>query len=324
MRIKSCPAVALVLLLASPALATTAHAADCVQFEILGRGVDRVYNPFQRGDYVDTFTVSAKKLDERVTSVRFLIVDSTPSGNNPKFGTDGPAQYDIDWVQDSGRRIFTIGAQTITDFNSARVSFGRNQSTDTTNFRLSVPGGQTAIAGRQVERLTVRYQCMAGRDEIGAPNDQFNGLMELSLNIPRIVSAYIGGVGQSHGEINFGRLNGSSALRKSISVTAMSTLPYAIDVSTDNGRKLMRGKNRDGAIDYNIYVAGVQVTSDAATIKCPVTPMPAGETRMLDVALDPSAISSQPAGDYQDTITLTFRPSEGYAGNACQQIERRR
>lgn len=303
------------LLIGGSAFAQTSLSA-CVKFEILDANVDKVYDPYKPHNVVDNFTVRATRASGAVTSVRFLLVDTTPLSGGPKFGSNGPADYDIDWVDDSGRPVFVYGAETVTTLNSARIRFGQ-QSTETTKFRLSIPRGQTAIAGRQIERLAVRYQCYAGNDEIGGQLDQYNGQMELSLYIPRMVSAYIGGIGQQHGEIAFGTLGTASNLRKNISVSVMSTLPYAIDISSENGLKLLRGKNRDGEIDYKLQVAGLDVT-DEATMQCPVTPMPSGESRLVEVALDPTAVRNQPAGDYSDTITLTFRPNDGYSGAQCR------
>lgn len=301
--------------LAAQAYAQTS-APTCVEFEILGRGVDRVYNPYRPFDAVDNFTVRATRLSSAVTSVRFLLVDSTPQGSAPKFGVDGPAEYGIDWVQDQRRQVFVTGAQALTQLNSASLSFNGRQNTETSVFRLNIPRGQTAIAGRQVERLAVRYQCFAGHDDLGGQRDQYNGLMELSLNIPRIVSAFIGGAGQQHGEIAFGTLGTASNLSKSVSVSVMSTLPYAVDISSENGLRLQRAKLGAGEIPYKMAFAGLQVTGNA-TMQCPVTPMPAGESRLVQVTLDGSSVRNQPAGDYSDTITLTFRPSDGYAGNQC-------
>lgn len=308
--------LALGLLAGGQAFAQTSLSA-CVKFEILDAGVDKVYDPYKPHNVVDNFTVRMTRGSGAVTSVRFLLVDTTPLGSDPKFGSDGPADYDIDWVQDSSRPVFVYGAQTVTELNSAMISFHGQQSTQTTVVRLSIPRGQTAIAGRQVERLAVRYQCFAGRDEIGGQLDQYNGQMELSLYIPRIVSAYVGGIGQQHGEIAFGTLGTASNLRKNISVSVMSTLPYAIDITSENGLKLLRSRDRDGAIDYKLQVAGLDVTGPA-TMQCPITPMPSGESRLVEVALDPTAVKNQPAGDYSDTITLTFRPNDGYAGGQCR------
>lgn len=307
--------------LAFPFLAPAVHAQTsqprCVEFEILGRGVDKVYNPYRPNDAVDNFTVRATRLSSAVTSVRFLLVDTTPQGNMPKFGVNGPADYGIDWVQDQRRPVFVTGAQAITELNSAMIMFNGRQNTETTVFRLNIPRGQTAIAGRQVERLAVRYQCFAGRDDLGSQLDQFNGLMELSLNIPRIVSAFVGGAGQQHGEIAFGTLGSASNLTKSVSVSVMSTLPYAVDISSQNGLRLQRGRPGEGSISYRLGIAGLQVTSDA-TMQCPVTPMPSGESRLVQVTLDGTSVKSQPAGDYSDTITLTFRPNDGYVAGQCR------
>ncbi|QBM74337.1 hypothetical protein E2E30_00170 [Sphingomonas sp. AAP5] len=302
-------------MLASP-VAAWAGPTNCAQFEILNQGIQRTYNPFSPSEYVDVFTLRVLRTDPNVSSVRFLLVDSTGRNGAPKFGTDGPDLYTIDWLEDRGRRVFVTTAESVTDLNSARVGFARARDMSETVFRLSIGRGQQAYAGRYAERLVVRYQCYAGSDLFGTQQEQYNGQTELAVTVPRIVSAYVGGTGQQRGEIAFGELGNGAALVRNASVTALSTLPYAVDIATDNGQRLRRGRDQTGAIGYRLKYAGITVPG-ATTIACPVTQMPVGDVKLLEVALDPAAVASQPAGDYSDTITLTFRPSDGYAGSTC-------
>ena len=307
--ISICIALAAGAALASPAMAVSSRCAD---FKILGNQGDDKYDPFSAQDLRKNFQVKVERLDSAVTSVQFLLVDGTMAQAGPRVGTAGPEVYDIEWTQDRSRQVFVSGAQLITQLNGARVEFGRGRNAvANTQFQLYVPRGQVAAAGLQSEPLIVRYQCFSGSDRVGGENEQLTGEMAIELRVPRFVSAFIGGAGQRRGEIDFGRIGPDTAtLRKAVSVTALSTVPYEVSFETENDGMLKRRARDDAGIGYDMRFAGVDV-APGETLVCPVTPAPLGKIDEFAVTLDRNAIASLPAGDYSDVITLTFEPRDG-------------
>jgi len=135
--------------------------------------------------------------------------------------------------------------------------------------------------------------------------------------VPRYVAAYIGSVGQTRGTISFGEVAAPSAsLTRAIGITALSTLPYAIEFDSENEVLLKRRKGDTDGIAYNMRYAGVPVL-DGETLVCPTTPAPMGRGEQFEVTLDRASISQLPAGDYADTVTLTFTPRDAVGVSAC-------
>jgi spore coat protein U-like protein len=309
--------------LAAVALPGIAHAVGpgCAQFEILDRNAPRSYDPFSPAPFVDTFQVRVQRTDPAVSSIRFLIIDPTPSGGSPKFGEQGPANYQIDWTPDQSRGVFTTGADSVTEFNSAQVGFRKGVDVGVTTFLLRIPRGQQALAGREAERFEFRYRCYSGNTQYGSEGLQRDGLTELAISTPREVTAYVGGVNSRHGEIDFGQITTPEGRVQTISVSALSTLPYTVSLTTQNGQMLKRTTGA-GAIPYTMQLSG-QTVRDGSELRCPITPMPSGQSHLLTVRLDGDAVGKQPAGDYRDTITLTFLASDGVPGTSCQLLKTR-
>lgn len=301
---------------ATPALASQ----NCADFQILGEQSRVDYNPFAAQPVSRIFQVRVRRLDPTATSVRFLLVDTTPSPDGPRVGGGGPGIYDIEWSEQPGREVFVYGGQLVAQTNGALVAFGGSTiDTAVTTFRLQVPRGQASAVGLQTEALSVRYQCYSGTDRLGPEGEQISADMSVVVNVQRFLSTYVGGVGQQHGEIAFGTLSpDSGGLSKAIAVTALSTVPYDVLVTSDNLGLLKKTPDDAIGIGYRMRYAGVAVLP-GDTLSCPATPAPLGKTDQMEVALDRRDLGRVPAGDYRDVITLTFTPRDGGAANPCHQ-----
>lgn len=287
----------------------------CVEFSIVGNAVNLPYNPFDPGNFADSFVMSVKPdAGSTATGVRFILIDTTPRGSDPQLGEDGPSVYDITWQPDRARKVFTLGADNINDLNGAFVELNGRRSVQT-NFTMVIPRGQTALAGRHAEDLAVRYQCYNGRDTVGTETEQpRSNRTEYAVRVPRIVTARLAG-GLRAGNIDFGDINATSLLERSVMISAQSTLPYRVKIESERGGALRRDGG-GGRIGYVMQLAGLTV-SDGSVVNCPLTPAPSGFSAPLSVRLSQPDVKSQPAGVYRDTITLTFKPDDGYSGNGC-------
>ena len=299
------------------AAAPAAAQSQCVQFELIGNGARTDYQPFEASPTIETFDVRATRLADGVRGVRFLLVDRSPRSAGPGIGLTGPLNYDIALASDGTRRVFVVGNEQPQPMTGADIRFSGNAGVEITRFRLSVPAGQQAPAQIHREDLVVRYQCLGPNgNPIGAMQEQ-PAALELALTVPEYVAAYIGSIGQTRGTISFGDVSApSAALTRAIGITALSTLPYAIEFDSENAALLKRRRGDTTGIGYNMRYAGVPVL-DGETIVCPVTPAPMGRAEQFEVALDRPSISKLPAGDYADTVTLTFTPRDAVGVSAC-------
>lgn len=307
------PALIILLCWTLPAAAQT----QCAQFELIGNGARTNYQPFDSSPTVETFDVRVRRLADGISGVRFLLVDRTPQSAGPQIGATGPLSYDIAWLQDNTRRVLVVGNEQPQPMTGADLDFPGRSGVQITRFRLSVPAGQQAPAQIHREDLLVRYQCLGTNgNPIGATQEQ-PATIQISLNVPRYVAAYIGSMGQTRGTISFGDVNAPSAsLTRAIGITALSTLPYAIAFDSENEALLKRRRADNAGIGYTMRYAGVPVL-DGETLVCPITPAPMGRGEQFEVALDRASISRLPAGTYADTVTLTFTPRDAVGVSAC-------
>lgn len=310
--------------IAALATATPAFAqANCVQFDVLGNGANGEYNPFNRSNASEAFQVRASRVAEGVTGVRFILVDSTPRNGSPGFGSSGPLNYDIEWLGgDTSRTVFTAANEPLNATNGATIVFPGRQGVDVSRFRLSVPRGQAAAAGRHIENLTVRYSCLYGSNTGPSSSTEQQASLRLELSVPSYVAAYVGGVGQSRGTIDFGTVSANTGnLSRSIGVTALSTVPYEVTVASERGGRLrLQPKDAEG-IPYTMKFSGEDVEA-GSRIVCPATPAPIGKVDPLEVTLRRNSLSKLRAGDYSDTVTLTFQPRDGSGAGACRVAAR--
>lgn len=305
--------------LAAGAWAFPAQAqSQCVTFETIGNGASTTYDPFSSAPTVEFFDVKIRRSDPSVRGVRFVLADTSPRSGGPGVGPLGPPLYDIEWPEDTGRTAFVVGNAPPMALLSPEVQLqGQGSGVEVTRFRWTVSPGQQASAQQHREPLTVRYQCLDGQGApLGPVQEQSFGI-ELVLNVERFAAAYIGSIGNTRGAISFGPISAATAnLTRAIGVTALSTLPYEIDVTTDNGQKLKRQSSDSDGIDYTMRYGGVSV-ADGDTVTCPVTPAPAGIVDQFEVTLDRSSVARQVVGTYADTVTLTFTPRDTFAVSSC-------
>lgn len=299
---------------ASPAFAAIGQ---CVQFETVGKGATTDYQPFDPAPTVDSFELRARSVNDSVASVRFLLVDTAPHNSGPGIGTAGPDNYDVIWLTDSSKRVLVQGQEQPVAMAGAVIALGNRSGQGTTQFQLSIPAGQEAIARRHQENLTVRYQCL---DENGLPlgpvQEQYTGV-DLAVTVPAYAAAFVGSIGQTTGMIDFGELGTSdSDVTKSIGIVALSTTPYEITVVSESNSRLISPGNGSAAIPYKMAYAGQEVASGGRVI-CPMTRAPMGTTEQFSVTLDGKAVATQPAGTYHGAVILTVTPRDLIVQNSC-------
>lgn len=301
------------------ALATPQAAnASCAEFRATAADLSLVYDPFNPAGIERAFTLRTQRLDPDVTSVRIVIADPASIGRGAAMGRDADLRYDIRWTRDSGRTVFVSGAEQPNATNGALIEFGAGRPGDVINetFRIQIPPGQNAGAGDYYQALELRYICYSGGQELDH-NIQIGPQVAVNLNVPEKIATFVGSRGIRNGRVDFGDVDASLGdVIRNISITALSTVPYDINVDSDRGA-LKRSDRDDASLPYHLTLSGFAVT-DRSRIACERTPAPGGRDHNLRVELKAQDISSAPAGAYGDTVTLTFSPRLGLGGaNGC-------
>ncbi len=156
MRVYIAGAALLASVWAAPAFAQ----GRCAQFQVIGNGPRTDYNPFDPSGVQDNFEIRVEGLADGVKRVRFLLVDTTLGTNGPGIGPNGPADYDVRWLEDTTRTVFVVGNDLLNPTNGAEARLPGMRGVDIVRFRLNVPRGQSAPAGTHRENLQIRYQCL--------------------------------------------------------------------------------------------------------------------------------------------------------------------
>ncbi len=293
--------------------------AGCAAFESQNSGLSERYDPFSGAPLNQPFTLRVRRTDPSVTAVRFILVDPDPQGGRARFGTGGPAAYDLEWSRDGSRPVFFSGAEQPNATNGAVASFKAGPAGDvvTESFRFLVPPGQSSAAGDYYQPLEVRYVCYSGEERLGSSETQPGGRVALDLETPEMISAYVGSVGVRRGEIDLGVLGtDTGSTTGSLVVTAQSTVPYDLGVTTTWG-VLRRSEVDTAALAYSMRLGGIPVRTGDVLL-CDRTPDPAGRSHRLQVTVLGEDVARQPAGAYSDVITLTFSPRLAVSpGSGC-------
>lgn len=310
------------LTLVAAALAPGLAQAGCADFASAGTGLSIEYNPFSSAPVNRTLTVRVSRVTPSATSVRFIIVDPNPARGASLLGVAGPAGYDIAWGRDGSQPVFFHGAEQPNATNGAVVSFGAGPSGDVVQetFHLTVPPGQSVGAGDYYEPLEIRYVCYSGDERLDGGEVQQGGRVAIDLEVPEMLSAYVGSVGTRRGEIDLGVLGREAdSASGSVVITTQSTAPYEIAVGAKWG-VLRRGETDTAGLPYAMRLSGLSVER-GDTIVCDRTPAPAGRSHALQVSVKGEDAMSQPAGAYSDVITLTFAPRLGLsAQSGCSAV----
>lgn len=310
------------LIAAPPASATNSPGGQCARFDVLGNGLRLTYQPFEPGAAADTFDLRIDRLSSNVDAVRFVIIDPTRGTQGFKVGPAGPEVYALTWTERPDRTVLTGAGGVPEGLIGAETTLPGRQGRSVMRFLASVPGAQAAAAGRHIQPLTIRYQCL---DDRGRP---ISGLLEqpatleMIVTVPSSADIYVGSVGQSRGSINFGTIGAGSDLSRTVPVITRATSAFVIDIDTENNERLLRPGNNAGAgaIAYGMRL-GTTVIADGDRLACPATAMPSGQTDLLEVTLDSEDVARVPAGRYRDVITLSVTPSDIRSSAAqCQPI----
>lgn len=302
--------LACMLALALPQVAR----ANCADFRASASELAVDYDPFNPAEVERSFTIHARRLDSRVTSVRVVLANPGAINRGAALGRNNSVRYDIRWVRDTGRNVLVSGAEQPNPTNGAVIEFGSGATGDNVNesFRIQIPAGQGIVAGDYYQPLELRFVCMSGRDEIDR-GTQFGSQVAVDVTVPERIATFVGSAGTQRGRIDFGEVDGSMGnVTRGLTVTAQSTVPYEIRVAEERGT-MKRFDADTASLPYALKISGYPV-SNQSTIACSQTPAPGGRNHSVQVELAGKDLQRLPAGQYADVVFLTFSPRLGLSG----------
>ena len=302
-------AAALVLM----AMATEAQASPCVQVQINSGSLNLHYDPFSPGTLQQTFTLRVRRTSPNIRAANIVLVDTDSTGSNHQLGHRGPRGYTITQAEGNLRAVLVSGAEQPNRTNGVAINFanGAQNDVETVNLTFTLPAGRDVRAGQFTEDLEARFFCVLANRDITPIESQTNNGLRLDLTVPEKISTYIGSAGTRRGQINLGTLDTRSPTVRPLAITAQTTVAY--DMQMEKSRGQLRRRDDDSyGIPYAMTLDNRPV-SDGSVMQCPRTPVPAGRTHTLQVAVQPQDVRAVPAGNYSDVVTLTFVPRSGLA-----------
>ena len=305
-----CSAAALALM----AMATEAKASPCVQVQIDGGGLNLRYDPFSPATLQQTFTLRVQRTSPNVRSANIVLVDTDSMGSTHQLG-HGPSGYSISQHEGNMRPVLVSGAEQPHRTNGVAINFtnGAQNNVATVNLTFTLPAGRDVSAGDFAENLEARFFCVLANRDITPIESQINQGLRLDLSVPEKISTYIGSAGTRRGQINLGTLDTRSPTVRPLSITAQTTVPYDMRIEKTRGQLRRRDDDSYG-IPYAMTLDN-RVVDNGSAMACSRTPVPAGRTHTLQVAVQPQDVRVVPAGSYSDVVTLTFVPRSGLSGS---------
>jgi spore coat protein U-like protein len=291
--------------------ASYAHAeAPCASFSVARDDLRTNYNPFAANEDRTNFVLRAEKGNSDVAEVRALLKDASPRGGVPVIGTDGPAEYSIYLRNNDNQRIFDWRSGTLTGSNGLTFTYRDSRSVSTANLVLLIPAQQPSGAARHVQALEVAYACYNAAGALIGSGTQTSQDVLIDLNVTRIFGAYTGSLGNRAGTIDFGPIDvrAASIVSGRAAVTALSSVRYGMTIRSERGFQIRQSPNGQG-LPYAATLDGMTVSQDGR-FSCARTGA-AGREHQLALALDTRGAANLPAGDYSDTLTITFLARDG-------------
>ncbi|HEY1750666.1 MAG TPA: hypothetical protein VGG29_05350 [Caulobacteraceae bacterium] len=306
--------LALVLLACAALAPAGGAAAACVNFS--GASISVTYDPLSgqsRSDLVQPISLTAARqtASPEPSAVVGQFVAQSGQSQFRLGGHDGPVYTVV--TNDGTTVIVGQSAPPLQQLQYFAVGFPNSPThvTETVGgLKLVVPGGQDVAAGTYQESLSVQYRCLAGgHDDVQTHGDAAtqSAVLPVTITVPNKISANLAG-GQSRGQIDFGDFD---QLSHRVSIQVRSTGPYDLLISSDNNGKMLldhapKGADADStSIGYKLSYGGAAVSlgSQGRFDRTGV----AGDDLDLVVTADP--VAKKRAGEYRDTLTVTFTPA---------------
>ena len=176
--------------------------------------------------------------------------------------------------------------------------------------QLIIPQGQDIAAGTYQESLSIQYLCLTGTgDSVQQHADVTTqqAVVPVTIIVPDRISANLAG-GQTHGVIDFGDFD---RLARRVQIQVRSTGPYNLQITSQNGGKMLLQSSPQGADPTSTSIAyTLNYDGTAVSLGAPTQFDRTGVLgQFLDLVVTAEAVTQKRAGDYKDTLTVTFTPA---------------
>jgi spore coat protein U-like protein len=289
--------------------------AGCVTFN--GGSINATYDPLHGqavNDLVEPISLSVTRQNGSPLPTAVAAQFVAQNGQRPNL-TLGSASGPV-YIVHSNDGSFPIVGQGAAPFQQLQyVGVGfptspTNATVTVAGLQLIIPAGQDLAAGVYQESLNIQYRCLSG------PNDTVqqhadvttqSSVVPVTITVPDKISANLAG-GQSHGLIDFGDFD---HLSHRVAIQVRSTGPYNLLITSQNAGKMLLGDLPKGGSDAS--------NSIAYTLLYDGFPVSLGTPGLyqrtgvfgayLDLVVTAEPIDEKRAGQYSDTLTVTFTPA---------------
>ncbi len=289
--------------------------AGCVNFS--GGSINLTYDPLRAQSTNDlvqpiSLTVTRQSVSPLPTAVAAQFVAQHGQSPNFHLGSSAGPLY----IVHSNDGLFPIvgqGAAPLQQLQYFVVAFPSSPTGVTESvagLQLVIPAGQDLPAGVYQESLNIQYRCLSGSNDSvqnHADTTMQSSVVPVTITVPNKISANLAG-GQTHGVIDFGDFD---HLTHRAAIEVRSTGPYDLLITSQNNGKMLLGNAPKGAstastsITYTLQYGGFPVTLGAPGVFQRTGAFGAS----LDLSVTAEAVDQKRAGDYSDTLTVTFTPA---------------
>lgn len=292
-----------------------AAVAGCVNFS--GGSINVTYDPLRAqstNDLVEPISLSVTRQTVSPLPTAVVAQFVAQHGHSPNFrlgSSTGPLY--IVHANDGLYPIVGQGAAPLQQLQYFVVAFPNSPTGVTVavaGLQLVIAAGQDLPAGVYQESLNIQYRCLSGsNDSVQTHADATvqSSVVPVTITVPNKISANLAG-GQSHGVIDFGDFD---HLSHRVAVQVRSTGAYDLLITSQNNGKML--------LDDAPKSADATSTSIAYTLQYGGFPISLGTPGLfqrtgalgadLDLVVTAEPVSQKRAGDYSDTLTVTFTPA---------------
>ena len=301
-----------ILAVCSALVPAGAALAGCVSFT--GGSINATYDPLHgqaTTDLVETIPLSVTRQSAATLPTAVIAQFVAQNGQSVfNLGSSSGPEYTI---KNSNDGNFPIVGQSALPFQQMQT-FGAGFPTSPANATVSISGlqlviraGQDLPSGVYQEAINIQYRCLTGPNDTNADVTLQGSVVPVTITVPNKISANLAG-GQTHGLIDF---QDFTDLSKRVAIQVRSTGPYDLLITSENGGKMLLANAPTAAaatstsISYSLQYGGFPVALGTPGLFQRTGVLGAD----LDLVVTAEPVNQKRAGDYSDTLTVTFTPA---------------
>ncbi len=172
------------------------------------------------------------------------------------------------------------------------------------NFYVRFESGQYSMSGNLSTTLVARV--IEKNTQVIITDKKF----ELEVTVDPKAAVYFSGLAERETYVDLGRLTTNKLITSLPKLRVVSTAPYKLTFESENAGQLIQQKNYpDGQIDYLLAVNKQTLSLISGKKTWDASSMSSQLGDLLDLSMTIGNTDNKPAGQYQDTITISVLPA---------------